>query len=174
MYDNYQCPNCQNIYPKNDYIVHTKICGSKIRPTSAQILNTNNNYITIPTTNATYLNNFNTTNPNIILTPQQPVQSQTKTILYRPQTSTYYNINQPYNYSQLIQTQIQNPQIKVQQSLFKCNICGETMSEATKNDHLLSHKLNEQEYQYIDLYMEFQCHYNLVCISHTNHCIYLH
>lgn len=144
MYDNYQCPNCQNIYPKNDYFLHTKICGNKIRPTSAQILNTNNNYITIPTTNATYLNNYNTTNPNIILTPQQPVQSQTKTILYRPQTSTYYNINQPYNYSQLIQTQIQNPQIKVQQSLFKCNICGETMSEATKNDHLFSHKLDQE------------------------------
>ncbi len=98
-------------------------------------------------------------NPNVTIIQQQkqPV-IQTQTQYFIPQTTVYYNTTpyQNYNYTNNLQTKpktypvTQTIPTTIKNNVsnnvtFKCNICGETMSESTKNDHLLSHKLEQEE-----------------------------
>ena len=90
------------------------------------------------------------TNKNIIISqPRQPkVQTQIYTQSFRPLTATYFNQNhnQSYNYSQLNQNPINNyPNSNNTNSIYNCNICGKTIPIKDKKDHLLSHKLEQEE-----------------------------
>ena len=90
------------------------------------------------------------TNKNIIISQQgQPkAQTQIYTQSFRPLTATYFNQNQnqSYNYSQLNQNPINNyPNSNNTNSIYNCNICGKTIPIKDKNDHLLSHKLEQEE-----------------------------
>ena len=115
------------------------------------ITNTNNISYTNPT-----LNTDTKTNTNIIL-PQkkQPAtQAQTQKTYFRPQTITYFdpNLNQINDYSQLYQNQNEvnsiqttNNNNNISGSTYKCNICGKDIPLNEQKDHLLSHKLDQEE-----------------------------
>ena len=120
-----------------------------------------NNHTIYVTNNAVNKNNIINnikTNPTrtIIQQQKQPV-IQTQTQYFRPQTSVYYNStpNQNYNYRQNLQTQPKTypttqtitatTKKNANKSTFKCNKCGETMPESAKNDHLLCHKLEQED-----------------------------
>ena len=132
------------IFTQKAYGLHIKNCRGQARPTPTRVLGNNTNNI-LPTTNTTYLKNY-TYNPNIVISKQPQIQQQpiqNRTISYRPQTATYYNPNQPSNYSQYSKTQI--PSRNNYQRIYKCNICGESMADSAKKDHLLCHKLEQED-----------------------------
>ena len=108
-----------------------------------------NNY----TTNTTYSNNLNPNINNYTTTSNiqtyKPKQTTSTTHIYRPRTAIYTtpysniqnnnipqysNYNRNYNYG-----------VNMKQSTYICNICGERMPFNNKNDHLLCHKLEQED-----------------------------
>ena len=163
MIKNYRCPKCQNIFSQQDYYLHSAYCKVPIYNYTTQNygINTNTNNTT------SYLNNYNindnnnhkvyltdnttsnlipniSTNANIILPQQSQIQYQR----FRPQTITYYNTapNQNYNYSNINQT-ITYPASTTTYtpSVYTCRTCGKLIPIKEQKDHILSHKLEQEE-----------------------------
>ena len=149
--------NYLNNNNRNNHTVYVSNNTSITNPYNGTVyLNPTNNRSNIGINSSVYNNiaNANTRiNPNnTIVSPQAQtipvVQTQKQYI--RPQTSSvYYNTkpNLNYNYTQNPQTQ-KNTQIRNLQNQvknYKCNICKETMPESAKNDHLLCHKLEQED-----------------------------
>lgn len=132
----YECPKCKGTFDQQRYNLHIKNCYGRIQPSTTQYSNLNYN---IPN-GTTYLNNYNT-NQNVIISPQTHVQPQQRTQLYRPRTAVYYNNNQQYN-----QPHVQTyPHRNQNRNMFKCNVCGAAMAESDKKDHLLAHKMEQED-----------------------------
>jgi len=119
-------------------------------------------YVTNNTVNKNNVINSIKTNPTrtIIQQQKQPI-IQTQVQYFRPQTIVNYNknpnqnYNYNYNYRQNLLTQQKTYPTKktknaakkkdIHNVTFKCNTCGETMHESAKNDHLLCHKLEQED-----------------------------
>ena len=132
-----------------------------------------NNYN--PTSNTVYVTNPTPTlsqNTNILLPQQTRPITQVPNQPFRPQTITYFNpiLNQTNNYSQLYQNQIINNTANTQlyqnqpinsttgtlyninknvntniNTTYKCKTCGKNIPMKEQKDHLLSHKLEQEE-----------------------------
>lgn len=144
-----QCPKCKNSILKQTFTSHYNSCG--LFQTQNQIPITTN-----------YLNTTNTTSNinNYILQPQNiPTQtkiSQSAPIIYqsnvipsttqsfRPQTVTYFPQNTNlYNQNNIYKN------TPVNLATFKCNICGRVLKLVEKKDHMLSHKIEQEEKDYL-------------------------
>ena len=132
----YECPKCKGAFDQQRYNLHVKTCLGRIQPSTTQYSNIN---YTIPN-GTTYLNNYNLS-PNVFISPQTHVQHQERTQAYRPRTAIYYNNNQQYN---LPRTQTY-PHRNENKKMFKCNVCGKTLPESDKKDHLLCHKMEQED-----------------------------
>ena len=143
----------------NNYNINNQT--AYVRNNNIRNINPNNHtvYLTNDTVNKNNVISNIKNKPKVTVIPlrKQPV-IQTQTQYFRPQTTVYYNTtpNQNYNYTQNLQTEPKTyPATQTiptssennvnNNATFKCNICGETMPESTKNDHLLSHKLEQEE-----------------------------
>ena len=84
---------------------------------------------------------------NIILPQQNYQRNQTQKSYFSPQTITYFNPNQGYDYSQLYQGQniVTNQNNISVNSIYKCTACGKEIPLKEKKDHLLSHKIEQEE-----------------------------
>ena len=111
----------------------------------------NNTYINPSTrTNINYTNpNLMTKNTNIILPNQRQPVTQIQNQYLGPQNISYYNRvpNQLNNYSQFYKNQPNTIYSKtnIQNSIYKCKTCGKTLPLKEQKDHLLSHKLEQEE-----------------------------
>ncbi len=88
-------------------------------------------------------------NTNVIIPQQTQPITEIKTY-FRPQTITYFNSpqatqNQVYDYSNLYQNQVTTYPTNNNNSFYKCNICGKTIPFKEQKDHILSHKLEQEE-----------------------------
>ena len=138
----------------NTYTTSPKIITN---PSSNITTYPNSNMTTIPTTTinipSTTINIPTTTintnpNTNIILPQQNYQRAQTQKQYFRPQTITYFNSpNQGYDYSQLYPNQnIATNQNNISvNSTYKCTTCGKEIPLKEQKDHLLSHKLEQEE-----------------------------
>ena len=132
----YECPKCKGAFDQQRYNLHVKSCLGRIQPSTTQYSNI---AYTVPN-GTTYLNNYNVS-PNVFISPQTNVQPQVRTQTYRPRTAIYYNNNQQYR-----QPQAQTyPHRKEYKRAFKCNVCGKNIPESDKKDHLLCHKMEQEE-----------------------------
>ena len=132
----YECPKCKGAFDQQRYNLHVKSCLGRIQPSTTQYSNINYN---IPN-GTTYLNNYNLS-PNVFISPQTHVQPQERTQAYRPRTAIYYNNNQQYNLPRA-QTY---PHRNENKKMFKCNVCRKTIPESDKKDHLLCHKMEQED-----------------------------
>ena len=132
----YECPKCKGAFDQQRYNLHVKSCLGRIQPSTTQYSNIN---YTIPN-GTTYLNNYNIS-PNVFISPQTHVQPQERTQAYRPRTAIYYNNNQQYNLPRA-QTY---PHRNENKKMIKCNVCKKTIPESDKKDHLLCHKMEQED-----------------------------
>ena len=108
-----------------------------------------NNY----TTNTTYSNNLNPNMNTYTTTPTIqtyiPKTTTTTTQTYRPKTAIYTtpytniqtnNIPQNSNYDTNY-----NYGVNMKQSFYTCNVCGEKIPFNNKNDHMLCHKIEQED-----------------------------
>ena len=167
MIKNYRCPKCQNLFSEQDYYLHSTYCKVP------QVKYTTQNYGIDSNTNGTinYLNNYNrnnsnnhhtvyvsnntsnripntNTNANTTITYHQQPQVQKQ--IFRPKTITYYNTNpnQVYNYSNTYQNQTTTyPTVTTTYvpSNYICNTCKKSIPLKDQKDHMLSHKLEQEE-----------------------------
>ena len=148
-----------NTYTNPAQKINTYTTSPKIITNPTQKINTyqTSNINTIPTSNVniptttvnipTISNNINS-NANIILPQQNYQRAQTQKPYFRPQTITYFNSpNQVYDYSQLYPTQTTstNQNIISVNSTYKCSTCGKEIPLKEQKDHLLSHKIEQEE-----------------------------
>ena len=89
------------------------------------------------------------TNTNVILPQQIHPVTQVQNQYLGPQNISYYNRvpNQLNNYSQFYKNQANTtyPKTNIQKSTYKCKTCGKTLPLKEQKDHLLSHKLEQEE-----------------------------
>ena len=164
MIKNYRCPKCQNLFSKQEYHSHSKYCRVQTQPYTTKVYTKNNNSNNNTTSN--YSNNYKKNNPlnsntvyyinnnnnnyNRNLTSKLNTNSKqrqplSQVLYFRPQTTTYFNTNpnQLYNYSQ---NQKNVYSINNSSGLtYKCNKCGKNIPLREQRDHLLSHKLEQEE-----------------------------
>ena len=155
--------------PTNQFITtHTYDTNPNTISTTNYLNNFNTNKTTksIPvykTTQKTNANNItynrpayisrNNTIPNKnVLIPQQRQQIVEAKTYFRPQTITYFNTpqstqNQIYDYSQLTKNQNYSypANTNINNLVYTCNTCGKTVPLKEQNDHILSHKLEQEE-----------------------------
>ena len=171
----YRCPKCQNNFSQQDFNLHYKYCKGFHIPVPTTQINNQIKTQTVPKYTPYTTTYSNIPNQNIInysSLPQTQTQSyipstQTHTQSYipsdninigrsfRPQTaiytnqfdnqrrpniknasnSPYYNYNNNYGYNTQIPTD----------SFFVCNFCGEKIPLANKKDHLLCHKIEQED-----------------------------
>ena len=172
MIKNYLCSKCHNFFSQQDFPIHYKYCSGNYIPNNTTIqYNTKGNTIQnqpIYTTNYSNTsipnNNIITTQPRIQTTVQVIPPKITTTQIYRgyrPQTAIYNtpltqqiqpnktnitnnispqyynNINYNPNYSPYESTQ--------NIGYFTCDICQKTILSKDKKDHLLCHKIDQEE-----------------------------
>ena len=155
------------IYDTNSY-TNTNAYTNLYNPTNyVNNYNANSNtvYVTSPTPTISQ-------NSNILLPQQTRPITQVPKQPFRPQTITYFNpiLNQTNNYSQLYQNQIINNKTNTQlyqnqpnnittgtynninknvnaniNTTYKCYTCGKDIPMKEQKDHLLSHKLEQEE-----------------------------
>ena len=165
MIKNYRCPKCQNLFSKQEYHSHSKYCRVQTQPNTTKVYTKNNNSNNNTTSNYSnnykknnplnsntvyYINNNNNNNYNRNLTSKLNTNSKqrqplSQVLYFRPQTTTYFNTNpnQLYNYSQ---NQKNVYSINNSSGLtYKCNKCGKNIPLREQRDHLLSHKLEQEE-----------------------------
>jgi hypothetical protein len=120
------------IYPISNSRTNNVTNGTVyLNPNNNRIINGNNHYV--------YTSNNNTIAKGNVIPQAQPM-IQTQNQYVRPQTTVYYktrpNLNNYPQNAQIIKNKTKN---------YKCNICGEVMPETSKNDHLLCHKLEQED-----------------------------
>ena len=165
MIKNYRCPKCQNLISKQEYYSHSKYCRVQTQPYTTKVDTKNNNSNNNTTSNYSnnykknnplnsntvyYINNNNNNNYNRNLTSKLNTNSKqrqplSQVLYFRPQTTTYFNANpnKLYNYSQ---NQKNVYSINNSSGLtYKCNKCGKNIPLREQRDHLLSHKLEQEE-----------------------------
>ena len=162
MIKNYLCSKCQNLFTPQEFPSHYNKCqGFTIPSTASNQINAPSTVTNYPSYNTTYTNqpiSYNTNNITYIPSTQSYIPKTTTTNInqsYRPQTVIYttqktnqigQNINnnnnpQYYNYNNNYGSNMKQPI----NSLFICNICKARMPLSNKNDHMMCHKLEQED-----------------------------
>lgn len=162
MIKNYLCSKCQNLFTPQEFPSHYNKCqGFTIPSIASNQINAPSTVTNYPSYNTTYTNqpiSYNTNNITYIPSTQSYIPKTTTTNInqsYRPQTAIYMtqktnqigqNINnnnnpQYYNYNNNYGSNMKQPI----NSLFICNICKARMPLSNKNDHMMCHKLEQED-----------------------------
>ena len=138
MNNDYECPKCHNIFPSQNRIMHDARCTEEnpmpLDQSRQILLNNQNNPIKEEKNEYKDIKNNQEKQPEKTISPKENSQSKPK-----PQP-------QP-------QPEIQSQQQPLKKSsasgefpnIFVCDICGETLAESEKKDHMLCHNLQREE-----------------------------
>ena len=126
MNDNIECPRCHNIFPKQNQIMHDARC-------------TEENPMALDESRKIQLNELN----NQIKEQKKP---ENNSVPIREEKTD----NIPKNQNLQVSPQDQPPLKKFSDSgefpnIFVCDLCGETLAETEKNDHMYCHNLQKEE-----------------------------
>ena len=141
MENDYECPKCHNTFPSQNKILHNIRCSAENPMTLDK-----NDQIQINIIKQENIEKENTEKENTEKENKQNSQIQ---------TNYYYNINE-IDYEEINSEQINNqnnseiqkPLISESNDLndnFICEICGEIINDSIKNDHMLCHRLENEE-----------------------------
>ena len=167
--DNYICPKCKHEIPAQNKVLHDLRCNGPIKEETKlkneDLNDQNNSNLNQNTQNPNIQNinqntqnpyiqniNQNTQNPNIQNINQNTQNPNIQNINQNTQNPNIQNINQNTqnpNVENLINQNIANS-VKIEPEeivLFTCDKCNQTMEMKEKEDHLLLHKLQEEEYK---------------------------
>ena len=132
-------PNYTNYTPNTTSYTTNQIHNINNIPTTIPNYETYNIPSTIPNTQAYNIPSIPTTTTTI----------NTSTRSYRPRTAIYNNpnLNQIYPPNNTNQQYINNNinRVNMKQQVFVCNFCGERIPLNNKNDHLLCHKIEQED-----------------------------
>ena len=132
-------PNYTNYTPNTTSYTTNQIHNINNIPTTISNYETYNIPSTIPNTQAYNIPSIPTTTTTI----------NTSTRSYRPRTAIYNNpnLNQIYSPNNTNQQYINNNinRVNMKQQVFVCNFCGERIPLNNKNDHLLCHKIEQED-----------------------------
>ena len=132
-------PNYTNYTPNTTSYTTNQIHNINNIPTTISNYETYNIPSTIP----------NTQTYNIPSIPTTTTTINTSTRSYRPRTAIYNNpnLNQIYSPNNTNQQYINNNinRVNMKQQVFVCNFCGERIPLNNKNDHLLCHKIEQED-----------------------------
>ena len=148
---NFTCPKCQHIIPIQNKILHELRCtGPSNEESNTKFGNSNNqnveNNFNKKNNRNPNLQNQNNQNPNQPnLNNQYPNQPNLNNQYPNQPNQTTQNPNQNINKKEE-KTIIKTERIEQPIQLFTCDKCNQTMEMKEKEDHLLSHQLQEQLY----------------------------
>ena len=132
MKNDYECPKCHNIFPSQNRFIHDARCTEENPMALDQSRQIQLGIKENPVQKEDNVNN------DIQVEPKKP--PEIKQIIKEPQN--FEKVEQPIKQSS---TSKEFPEI------FLCEICGETLLESEKKDHMYCHNLERQQKEQNDL-----------------------